>query len=106
MATTGEQRTSDLARIVAASHAGKVDTLFVAMEEERWGTFDKTSGKVTLHRTAERCDDDLLDFAAAHTLLNRGTVYAVPAGDVPDSGPLAAILRYPVSQGPLVGAAK
>jgi hypothetical protein len=37
---------------------------------------------------------DLLDFAAAHTFLNGGTVYAVNPPEMPDDGPVAALFRY------------
>lgn len=36
---------------------------------------------------------DLLDFAAVHTFLNGGTVYAVNPPEMPDDGPVAALFR-------------
>lgn len=39
-------------------------------------------------------DEDLLDFAALHTFLNRGAVYVLKPEDMPDSGAVAAVLRY------------
>ena len=54
-------------------------------------------GHGTGHRASspapEPGDDDLLDYSAVQTLMHRGTVYAVPAEQVP-SPPAAAILRY------------
>ena len=41
-------------------------------------------------------NDDLLDFAAAETILNSGQVFAVPREQLPGDGDLAAILRYAV----------
>jgi hypothetical protein len=35
-----------------------------------------------------------MDFAAIHTLLNSGTVYAVEQELVPGDAPLAAVFRY------------
>jgi hypothetical protein len=35
-----------------------------------------------------------MDFAALHTLLNGGTVYAVAPEQVPGNAPVAAVLRY------------
>jgi len=35
-----------------------------------------------------------MDFAAIHTLLNGGTVYAVEPKAVPGDAPLAAVFRY------------
>ena len=39
-------------------------------------------------------DEDLLEFAAIQTLLNRGTVYVVEPEKMPDIESLAAVLRY------------
>ena len=39
-------------------------------------------------------EEDLLDFAAAETILNAGQVFAVPPDQIPGDGDLAAILRY------------
>jgi hypothetical protein len=47
-----------------------------------------------LHPEKEAGDKDLLDFVAAHTLLNGGTVYAVPFEEIPYSTAVAAIYRY------------
>jgi hypothetical protein len=76
---------------LAAYHAG-VEILHVAVGVHQWGTFDGST--VHLHEECEPGDEDLLDFAAVHTLLNGGTVYAVKPELIPDEGPLAAILRY------------
>jgi hypothetical protein len=37
---------------------------------------------------------DLLDFAAAQTLLNSGTVYALQAEEMPSDSTIAALFRY------------
>jgi hypothetical protein len=47
-----------------------------------------------LHREVKPGDEDLLDFAAVHTLLNDRTVYAVEPEKVPDDASLAAVFRY------------
>ncbi|HHP7235758.1 MAG TPA: hypothetical protein ACFCUC_14095 [Desulfobacterales bacterium] len=38
--------------------------------------------------------EDLLNLAALDTLRNGGTVYALEPDQLPESGPLAALLRY------------
>ena len=58
------------------------------------GTFDPVTLAVHLHKNPEPGDEDLLDFAALHTLSNGGTVYAVEPEKVPDDAPLAAVFRY------------
>jgi len=92
----GTGKTLDaLHRIVPAAQQGRIESLFVDRTAHRWGTFDAATGSVTVRSspTSERGDDDLLDYAAAETLLHRGSVYAVAADAVPVP-PAAAILRY------------
>jgi len=89
-----EQASSDLKEVVPAAYHGRVDTLFVAVGLQQWGAFDPDTNTVYLHEKAGPEGEDLLDLAAVHTLLNRGTVYAIEPEKVPDEAPLAAALRY------------
>lgn len=89
-----EQASNDLKEVVPAAYHGRVETLFVAVGLQQWGTFDPATNAVQLHREVKPGDEDLLDFAAVHTLLNGGTVYAVEPEKVPDEVPLAAVFRY------------
>ena len=91
----GTGKTSvDLAETVRAAHRGQVDVLFVWVDEERWGTFDRTTGGVTTSEVRGPGDEDLLELAAVGTFLNRGTVYAGPSQSMPDGAASAAILRF------------
>ncbi|NMG09537.1 hypothetical protein [Brasilonema sp. UFV-L1] len=92
-ANTGKA-SNELKEIIPAAYYQRIDSLLVATNQEQWGLFDPTSETVYLHQEEETGDEDLLDFAAAHTLLNGGTVYAVEAEQVPFSTPVAAIFRY------------
>jgi len=89
-----EQAAGDLRDVAPAAHAGRVKALFVPVDVQRWGTFDEATFSVEVHDDAQPGDVDLLDFAAVHTLLNGGAVYAVEAEDVPGDGVLAAVFRY------------
>lgn len=86
----------DVATIASAAYYGRVGQLFVQEGVETWGFFDPQTGRVSIHAedrpTPE--DMDLLDLAAAYTLLNRGSVYVVPAEEMPVEAPAAAVLRY------------
>lgn len=94
-AAQAHDRASDeLDAVVSAAHYGRVETLFVALEEEQWGSFEPETNQLEVHAEREADDDDLLDVAAIQTLLNGGTVFAVPAADVPGDGPMAALFRY------------
>ena len=86
--------TSDVKRAVRAAHQGRVDTLFVAVGEHLWGTWDEVTEAIYIHDRAEAGDVDLLDAAAAQAWLHGGTVYAVPPDEVPGEAQLAAVLRY------------
>jgi hypothetical protein len=89
-----EQASNDLKEIVRAAYHGRVETLFVAVGLQQWGTFDPATNAVQLHREVKPGDEDLLDFAAVQTLLNSGTVYAADSEKVPDEALLAAVFRY------------
>jgi Bacterial archaeo-eukaryotic release factor family 3 len=84
----------DVTQVVRAALQGRVDTLFVAAGQQRWGTADPRTGQVAIHGQPQPGDEDLLDRAAVDTLLTGGTVYAVPTEQVPGAGPAAALLRY------------
>jgi hypothetical protein len=88
--------TSDLAAAVKAARFGQVETLFVALGVHKWGRYDAENNRVILEEGPGPEAEDLLDLAAAETLLNSGQVFAVPRDQVPGNGELAAILRYAV----------
>uniref|UniRef100_B8HTR9 Uncharacterized protein n=1 Tax=Cyanothece sp. (strain PCC 7425 / ATCC 29141) TaxID=395961 RepID=B8HTR9_CYAP4 len=79
---------------VPAAYYGRVDTLFVPVGVQQWGSYDPQSNELTLHAEPEPGDRDLLDAAAVQTLLNGGTVYALPPDQIPAAAPLAAVFRY------------
>jgi hypothetical protein len=95
LAGAGSERASnDLKEIVPAAYHGRVETLFVTVGLQQWGTFDPETNAVQLHSKAKPGDEDLLDFVAVHTLLNGGTAYAVEPEKVPAEALLAAVFRY------------
>jgi hypothetical protein len=89
-----EQASDDLEKVVPAAYHGRVETLFVALDIQQWGGFDPETNRVVVHRKAEPGDEDLLDFAAIHTLVNGGAVYAVERKKMPDGPLVAAVFRY------------
>jgi hypothetical protein len=88
--------TSDLNTAVKAAKFGQVGTLFVPLGIQKWGRYDPENNKVLQEPEATPENEDLLDFAAIHTILNSGQVYAVQPEELPGDGDLAAILRYAV----------
>ncbi len=93
LAGTGRTST-DLAEIVIAAHGGRIDELFVALEVERWGTYDPDTASVEVHGEAMPVHRDLLDLAAIQTILHNGSVYAVSGAGMPDKSDMVAIFRY------------
>jgi hypothetical protein len=90
---TGKSVT-DPAQVASAASEGRVETLFVAVGVQRWGRPSEDGRGVELHDERQPGDQDVLDFAAVQTLLNAGSVYALPPDEVPNGSPLAAVYRY------------
>lgn len=93
MAGTG-RASNQLSEIAPAAFNGRVESLFVAVGVQQWGSFDPDRAEIRLHEEAEPGNEDLLDFTAIHTFLNGGEVYAVEPANMPGGGLLAAVLRY------------
>ncbi|MBW4557519.1 MAG: hypothetical protein KME59_16575 [Trichormus sp. ATA11-4-KO1] len=85
---------SDIKEIVSATYCHRVDSMFVPVDMQIWGKFDPDNMTVDLHSEPEPDDDDMLDFAAIHTLLNGGKVYTLNSENMPNGAPVAAIFRY------------
>ena len=85
---------NNLEEIVPAARHGRVGYLFVEVGQEKWGTFDSRTGKAVLHNGGRKGDEDLIDFAAIHTLGAGGKVYAIQRDRMPDREPVAALFRY------------
>ena len=91
----GDDRASaELEAVVPAAYYGRVDTLFVPLWHHVWGSLDPSTGSIEVQSEPEPGNQDLLDLASMHTLLNDGTVYPVEIEAVPGSGVVAAVFRY------------
>ena len=89
-----ERTSNNTSEIVPAAYYGRVASLFVARDQEQWGTFDPATDTLQVHEQAQPGDEDLLDLAATQTLQHDGVVYAVEQTGMPDEAPLAAVFRY------------
>ncbi|MBD2295780.1 hypothetical protein H6G06_20450 [Anabaena sphaerica FACHB-251] len=85
---------SDIKEIIPAAYYHRVDSLFVSLDEQKWGKFDPENTTVDLHPEPEPDDQDMLDFAAVHTLLNGGRVYTLESEEMPNGSTVTAIFRY------------
>ncbi len=84
----------DLHEIVPGAFAGRIDILFVLANHHQWGAYDAAALNVTLDDAPTRTNEDLLDAAAAQTVLHGGTVFLMDGGDMPEQTSIAAIFRY------------
>lgn len=87
---TGE----DLAEVIAAGMDGRVDTLFVALDRQRWGKFDDADRTMREMGEDEQEAEDLLDRAAVEALRTGAAVFPLPAEQIPSGKEVAAIYRY------------
>jgi hypothetical protein len=85
---------SDIKEIIPAAYYHRIDSLLVAVDDQKWGKFDPENTTVDLHTEPEPNDQDMLDFAAVHTLLNGGKVYTLESEEMPNGATVAAIFRY------------
>jgi hypothetical protein len=83
-----------LDEILPAARQGRIESLFVAVGVQLWGSFDPSTNETAVVDQPAPESQDLLNLAAASTYLARGAVYALPPDQVPGNGPLAAVFRY------------
>ena len=84
----------NISEIVPAASYGRIASLFVALNDEQWGTFDAATNTISVHETAKPGDVELLDLAARETVLHGGAVYAVKKEKMPGGGLVAGVFRY------------
>jgi hypothetical protein len=85
---------ADLEQTLKSACQGRIRTLFVPVNSQRWGQYDRQLEQLIVHEKPQPGDRDLLDLAAMETLAHSGTVYVTPRDQMPDGGEVAALLRY------------
>jgi len=85
---------TDLEEIVSAAYYQRVDTLFLKKGEQHYGLFNPKENATRAGDERSQENYDLLDFAAAHTFLNKGDVYILEGDEMPSEGDTAAIFRF------------
>ncbi|MBI2820344.1 MAG: hypothetical protein HYX73_10220 [Acidobacteria bacterium] len=83
-----------LQEILPAASRGRIHYLFVALGGEKWGRFDPEENVVSVHESAEKGDQELLNFTVIQTILHGGSVYALEPSEMPDGSLIAALFRY------------
>ena len=79
---------ASLEEVLTAAEAGRIDVLFVPT-----GTH-ASAGVSSTDEEHELGGGDPIEQAVVGTILNAGTVYAVPDHEMPDRAPVAALFRY------------
>lgn len=79
--------------VVAAAVQGRVETLFVSLNEHVWGRYDAAENEIRLEHPGQTAED-LLDLAAVKTLFQSGKVFGMHRSEVPDGHQLAGIARF------------
>jgi hypothetical protein len=87
----GSNRLED---IVPSSVQGRIETLFVAPRNTSWGRFHEPDLRVEIHNERSDGDIDLIDRAAAQTIMNGGRVVVCNPEEIPGNTEIAAIYRY------------
>jgi hypothetical protein len=87
---------SDVAETARAATFGAVQTLMVDIDAAVPGTVDDQTGAVTFAASAAHDVNDVTDEIARRAWLSGAHVLAVRDSEIPDEGPVAAILRYPL----------
>ena len=85
---------SDLRTVLEAASLGRVNSLLVAAGVQIWGTYRAEEREMLVRREPSPEAEDLLNLAAAYTLMNAGEVYAIPPDRMPGGASLAATFRY------------
>lgn len=93
-AAANGQGTDELSTIANAAAAGRVATLLIEADRLIPGSFDTTSGEITLDDLGNPEVDDLLDDIGELVLKNGGEVVIVPAERMPTPTGAAAIYRF------------
>ncbi len=92
--------TEDIQSLVVAAQRGQVETLLVRENHRCWGSFDPGQESVALHPQRKTHSVDLLDLAAANTLLTRGRVVVIgsngSSSQLPADHCVGGLLRYPL----------
>jgi hypothetical protein len=80
--------------VVVAAHHGRIDACFVVENGQVSGSFDEGTARVQRHDGPGEGAQDLLDLAVNRTLASGGQVFLATPEEMPDSSPIAALMRY------------
>ncbi len=85
---------NDLEDVLVAALQARIEALFVARDELRWGRFAPETAEIRLHHSAKPGDEDLLDRAVVETYRTGGSIHTLPLDEMPGSRAVAALTRF------------
>lgn len=89
---------SDASKLIPASIAGRMETLFLKKGQHLWGRYFEKEHKIETHQVRRVGDADLLDLAATKTIAQGGKVYIVNEEAMPtNDSDMSGIFRYDYS---------
>lgn len=81
-------------KVIPASFYKQISDLFIEKDSHIWGSFDETTGKLTVHKQQEEGDECLVNKAVINTLLNGGNVFVLEHERMPQEAAIAAFMRF------------
>lgn len=91
----GDRASGDLRTVAVAALDARVDTLWVAADEQVWGRLDPGARRVEPHEERAAGDEELLNAVSVLALRSGATVHAMPRERMPAGGSVAATFRFP-----------
>lgn len=86
---------NNLSDIVESTVMGKTDTLFVSMDEFRWGHYDETEHTVHLENGRESDQStELLNWTTLKAMEQGARIYVLPRSEMPERSDIAALYRF------------
>jgi hypothetical protein len=86
---------NNLHEVLWAARAGRVESLLVASDCDHWGIIDYDRRAVQPAAPTDPRAEELLDYVAVHTFLNRGAVYFLNRSQLSGGELAAAVYRDP-----------
>lgn len=81
--------------VIPAAYYGRISHLFVEKNSHIWGTFDELSSELKITNSRDGDAENLADKAVAKTIETGGSVFILDKEQMPGTGQMAAIFRYP-----------
>jgi hypothetical protein len=87
-----------ISEVIMAANSGAIEILFINPSIRRFGIYEPVKNAVRIDEQPESDNEDLVNLAVCLVLQNGGKVEALPNGNIPGGGSMAAIFRYVPAQ--------